>query len=71
MRPVKVRIEINMDNAAFGDDNARSMPELARILGALAVAVMCWGAETHAPRDMNGNIVGKITFSGMGRKKGG
>lgn len=68
---MKVRIEINMDNDAFSGDSASEMPELARVLREVAAQVAQWGPDTRPPRDLNGNIVGKITFSGMGRKKGG
>lgn len=69
---MKVRIEIEMDNAAFDADRAGrqyAMPEVGRILAGLGREFAEFGALASPPRDCNGNKVGKITFSGMGRKR--
>lgn len=65
---MKVRIEIEMDGAAFEDDGARSMPELARIVRALGERLEQCGARAAVPLDANGNSVGRIWFKQDGRE---
>lgn len=56
----KFRVEINTDNAAFGDNPEL---ELSRILGELADTVAENPLEVISLRDVNGNTVGKATWS--------
>jgi hypothetical protein len=56
----KFKLEIKMDNAAFGDSPEL---ELSRILELLAEDVADGVCETYSIRDVNGNTVGKATWS--------
>jgi hypothetical protein len=58
-------ITINMDNAAFADDNAG--PEAARILREIADSIDGGGGVprcTEKLRDINGNTVGTLKVTG-------
>jgi hypothetical protein len=56
----KFKVEIKTDNAAFGDNPEI---ELSRILELLAEEVADGACETYSIRDVNGNTVGKATWS--------
>lgn len=58
---MKFRLEIDMDNAAFGDDRSERAAEVARILAELATVMDANGlqrGDTGAVHDYNGNRVG-------------
>jgi hypothetical protein len=56
----KFKLEIKMDNAAFGDSPEL---ELSRILSELSFDVAEDQREEYNIRDENGNTVGKATWS--------
>lgn len=51
------RMEIETDNAAFTEEGADGLGEVARILRLVADAIEA-GQLTGSPRDINGNKVG-------------
>lgn len=59
--PMKLTITINLDNAAFGDDDTGRAYETARILSTLADDLIrrTFEALPLNLRDVNGNKVGK------------
>jgi O-succinylbenzoate synthase len=62
---VKLKIEINMDNAAFGDGDAGA--EVARILRRLADKYESYGDMANIENvilDINGNKVGRVKVTG-------
>ena len=60
---MKFKLEIHMDNAAFGDDDLSRAEELAAMLKRIAGRIICGdvGAEMRL-RDTNGNTVGIAYF---------
>jgi len=58
---MNIIITINTDNEAFGDDPG---VELSRILRGLADdCADGWQGYLDAPRDINGNTVGRVTIT--------
>ena len=57
------RLEINMDNAAFGETDEDRAQELGRILDETSIAIVEHAEARGIVRDINGNTVGhwKIT----------
>lgn len=67
---MKLKIEIEMDNAAFGDGTAFDAgPEVATILRELASAFEREGAHERDLRDSNGNRVGAAMLTPKGKRK--
>ncbi len=67
---MKLKLTIDMDNAAFADDGANGRLEVARILNELSDALQ-YGMlrNSDSPRssplaDANGNTVGCVTITG-------
>lgn len=58
---MKFKLEINCDNAAFGDDATERYSEIARILKVVAQD-MEDGHSAVVLRDINGNKVGTAEF---------
>lgn len=62
---MKLTVTIEMDNAAFGDDNGGN--EAARILCEIAKEIGVYGnilpGSYKPPRDYNGNKVGTVEVS--------
>lgn len=59
---MKFKLEIDCDNAAFGDNMAMTFWELGRMLYALSKRIAETGEEEGKLRDKNGNTVGKYWF---------
>lgn len=58
---MKITINIDCDNAAFGESRKAAAAEVARILDHLVIDLICFGLEDHKLRDINGNRVGQLT----------
>jgi hypothetical protein len=58
---MKFTVEVNCDNAAFEDEGP--VHEIRRILQALAKTVVYYGHGQGSLLDINGNIVGRYTFT--------
>ena len=64
---MKLKIEIDMDNAAFDDSPAE---EVKSILNTVVRSLYFVGVkETVTVRDSNGNTIGKATVTSKTRKK--
>lgn len=61
---MKLKIEIQMDNAAFADDGNEGRDETARLLKVVAAKLEA-GSESRAGLyDINGNKVGQWAITG-------
>ena len=69
---MKLKIEINCNNSAFGEDESELREELYRII-TQEVALMVYHNkfENQVIRDYNGNSVGSIQFLGKVKQKEG
>lgn len=64
---MQFRLEINCDNAAFGEpeqDSTDLLDEIARILQTSSQLVADGCVSDHALRDINGNTVGSFELVG-------
>lgn len=61
---MKFKLEIECDNAAFGDGMAATNAEVSRILKSLAHSLIIDGYGNGPLRDWNGNTVGSYKFEG-------
>lgn len=60
---MRFTLEIDCDNAAFGETDDERMPEIDRILGEVRERLNVYGLEQHTHfwvRDVNGNPVAKV-----------
>lgn len=58
---MKLKIEIDGDNAAFGDSPDQRSSEVVYLLRDIADRIES-GEENFKVRDSNGNVVGKVTI---------
>ena len=61
---MKLELEMNLDNAAFRDDNGNlDMASVARHLYRAADAIRCGATSSSAIMDLNGNRCGSYSIS--------
>ena len=61
---MKLELEMNLDNAAFRDDNGNlDMESVARHLNQVANTIRCGATSSCAIMDLNGNQCGSYSIS--------
>ena len=61
---MKLKLEMNLDNAAFRDEDGNlDMESVARHLDRVVEAIRCGAASSNAIMDLNGNRCGRYSIS--------